>query len=57
MSQICPRMAKFLFQPILAAFFVTIVTVKVESIPEFYALVIALIKYLKETTERATFIF
>ena len=31
------------FQPILAAFFVTIATVKVESIPDLYTLAIVLI--------------
>ena len=35
----------FYFQPILAATFVTIATVKVESIPGFYTLAIALINY------------
>ena len=37
--------------------FVTIATVKVESIPEFYFLAIALINYLKETTEKQLLFF
>ena len=45
------------FQPILAAIFVTIATVKVKSIPEFYTLTIALINYLKETTEKQLLFF
>ena len=45
------------FQLILAAFFVTIATVKVNSIPEFYTLAIALINYLKETTEKQLLFF
>ena len=45
-------MANFLFSAYLAAIFVTITTVKVESIPEFYTLAIALKKYFKETTEK-----
>ena len=45
------------FQPILAAIFVTIATVKVESTPEFYTLAFALINYLKETTEKQLLLF
>ena len=40
------------FQLILAAIFVTIATVKVKSIPEFYTSAIALINFLKEITEK-----
>ena len=43
MPQICSKMAIFLFQPILTAIFVTIATVKVESMSDFYTLTIILI--------------
>ena len=45
MSQICSKMVIFLFQPILVAIFVTIATVDVESIPDFYTLAAVLINY------------
>ena len=45
------------FQPILVDFFVTIATVKVESIPEFYTLAITLINYLKEITKKQLLFF
>ena len=45
------------FQLILTAIFVTIITVNVKSIPEFLTLVIALIEYLKETTEKQLLFF
>ena len=38
-------------------FFVSIATVKVNSIPEFYTLAIALINYLKEITEKQLLFF
>ena len=38
-----PKRSFSYFQPILAAFFVTIATVKVESIPDLYTLAIVLI--------------
>ena len=52
MSQICSKMTNFYFLLILAAIFVTIATVKVKSIPEFYTSAIALINYLKEISEK-----
>ena len=45
------------YQRILAAIFVTIATVKVKSISEFYTLSIALMNYLKETTEKQFLLF
>ena len=39
-----PKYSFFYFQPILAAIFVTIETVKVEPTPDFYTLAIVLIK-------------
>ena len=43
LSQICSKRSLSYFQPILVAMFVTIVTVKVASIPDFLTLAIALI--------------
>ena len=43
------------FQPILAAIFVTIAAVKVESMLEFYTLAIVLINYYKDTCEEHLF--
>ena len=51
MSQICSKMVISYFQPILVASFVTIATVKVESMPDFYTLAIVLINLYKETCE------
>ena len=45
------------FQPILAAIFVTIATVKVKSLPDFYTLAIVLINYYKETREEQLLYF
>ena len=45
------------FQPILAAIFVTIATVKVESMPDFYTLAIVLINLYKETCEEQLLFF
>ena len=42
-SQICSKMVTFLLSVYLAAIFVTIATVKVELIGDFYTLVIVLI--------------
>ena len=52
-----PKLPFFYFQPILAAFFVTIATVKVESMPDFYTLAIVLIKLYKETYEEQLLYF
>ena len=41
--KISPKWSLFYFQPILAAIFVTIATVKVEIIPDFYTLAIVVI--------------
>ena len=45
-------MVTFLFQPILVAIFVTIATVKIESIPDFYTWTIVLINLKEETCEK-----
>ena len=45
------------FQPILVAIFVTIATVKVESMPDFYTLAIVLINKYKETCEEQLLFF
>ena len=50
-------MAIFLYQPILVAIFVTIATVKVESMPDFYTLAIVLINSYKETCEEQLLFF
>ena len=47
MSQICSKMANFLFSAYFGGHFVTIETVKVKSKPVFYTSAIALINYLK----------
>ena len=52
-----PKWPIFYFQPTLADIFVTIATIKVESIPEFYTLAKALINYLKETIEKQLLFF
>ena len=45
------------FQPILAVIYVTIATVKVESMPDFYTLVIVLINQYKETCKEQLLVF
>ena len=45
------------FQPILAAIFVTIATVKVKSIPDFYTLAIVLTDSYKVTCEEQLLVF
>ena len=54
MSQMCSKMAIFLFQPILAAIFVTMATIKLESIPDFYTCATVVIS-LKEETSQSNF--
>ena len=46
-----PEWSLSYFQPILAAIFVTMVTVKMKSIPDFYTWANVLINYLEETFE------
>ena len=55
--KIAPKWPFSYFQPILAASFVTIATVKVESIPDFYTLAIVLINLLEETCEEQLLFF
>ena len=50
-------MANFLFSAYFCGHFVTIAKVKDKSIPEFYTLAIALIIFLKETTEKQLLFF
>ena len=52
MSTIPPKWSFSYFQPILATIFVTIATVKVESIPDLYTLAIVLINYKKKLVKR-----
>ena len=52
-----PKWSFSYFQPILAAIFVTIATVKVESIPDLYTLAIVLINLQDETSEEQLLIF
>ena len=49
--QFAPKWSFSNLQPILAATFVTIATVKVESMPDFYTLAIVLINEYEETCE------
>ena len=56
-SKIAPKWSLSYLQPILAAIFVTIATVKVESIPEFYHLAFALINYKEGTSEKQLLFF
>ena len=49
--QFAPKRSFSYFQPILAAIFVTIATVKVESIPDLYTLAFVLINKYDETCE------
>ena len=57
MSQFAPKWPFSYFQPILVAIFVTIATVKVESMPDFYTLAIVLINYYEETCEEQLLFF
>ena len=57
MSQICSKMANFLFSADFGGHFCYIAYIKVKSIPEFYTLNIALMNYLKETTEKQILFF
>ena len=52
-----PKWSFSYFQPRLAAIFVTIATVKVESIPELYTLAIVLINQYNETCEEQLLYF
>ena len=52
-----PKWSFSYFQPILVAIFVTIATVKVESMPDFYTLAIFLINLYKETCEEQLLFF
>ena len=45
-------MINFLFHPIFAAFFVTIATLEIESITDFYTWAIVLINLKEETCEK-----
>ena len=54
--KVVPKWSFSYFQPILAAIFVTIATVKVESIPDLYTLAIVLIN-LEETCEEQLLFF
>ena len=60
-SAIClkfaPKWSFSYFQPNLAAIFVTIATVKVESIPELYTSAIVLINKEEETCEKQLLFF
>ena len=52
-----PKWSFSYFQPILAAIFVTILMVKVESMPDFYTLAIVLINQYEETCEEQLLFF
>ena len=52
-----PKWSFSYFQPILAAIFVTIATVKIESMPDFYTLAIVLINCFDETCEEQLLYF
>ena len=52
-----PKWSFSYFQPILAAIFVTIATVKVKSMPDFCTLAIVLINQCKETCEEQLLYF
>ena len=52
-----PKWSFSYFQPLLAAIFVTIATVKVESIPELYTSAIVLINLYEETCEEQLLFF
>ena len=51
MSQVCSKIVISYFQPILATFFVTIATVKVESILDLNTLAVVLINLQEEICE------
>ena len=57
MSPICSKMVIFLFSAYFAAIFVTIATVKVESIPDLYTLAFVLINQYEETCEEQLLFF
>ena len=57
MSQICSKMANILFSAYFGGHFVTIATIKVKSLPEFYTSAIALVNYSKEITENQFLFF
>ena len=52
-----PKWSFSYFQPILVAIFVTIATVKVEPMPDFYTLAIVLINYYEESCEEQLLFF
>ena len=52
-----PKWSFSYFQPILAAIVVTIATVKVESMSDFYTLAIVLINLYEETCEEQCLLF
>ena len=52
-----PKWSISYFQPILAAIFVTIATVKVESMPDFDTLAIVVINLYEETCEQQLLFF
>ena len=56
-SRFAPKWPFSYFQPILATILVTIATVKVESMPDFYTLAIVLINEYKETCEEKLLFF
>ena len=55
--QFAPKWSFSYFHPILAAIFVAIATVKVESIPDLYTLAFVLINKYKETLEEHILFF
>ena len=57
MSQISSKMAVFLFSAYFGGHFVTIATVKVESMPDLFTLAIVLINLYKETCEEQLLFF
>ena len=52
-----PKWSLFYFQPILVAIFVTIATVKVKLIPDFYTWAIVLINLYKDFAEKQILFF
>ena len=56
-AQICSEMGHFPIFSFLAAIFVTIATVKVDSMPDFYTLAIVLINSYKKTCEEQLLFF
>ena len=55
--KLAPKWPFSYFPPMLVAIFVTIATVKVESMPDFYTLAIVLINKYKETCEEQLLFF